>query len=170
MPPHERFFAFPDKWTLCHLLLTEEGHCRSHAELERAPHRPTDQLPSSSTWRKLLLQGATALLAGAVQDLFTQETKSSFACEGEASSKDCTESFVSARMRTALFEPTDRSSVQRQNGIVNGPHADDCTNFKASLVILMVIPCTGLSVLLSAKRLFRWQFMSEIQGPTRVQN
>jgi hypothetical protein len=56
--------------------------------------------------------------------LFTKETKSSFAIEGEATSKDRTERFVAALMKASSFDATSKDAfVQLQNAIVDPRYA-----------------------------------------------
>jgi hypothetical protein len=65
-----------------------------------------------------------AVLKRAVHYLFTKETKSSFAIEGEAPSKDRTERFVAALMRAEKFDPGSKQSfVNLQNAIVDPRYA-----------------------------------------------
>jgi hypothetical protein len=65
-----------------------------------------------------------AILARAVKYLFTQETKSSFAIEGEAPGKDRTERFVTALMKASDFDATSQEAfVQLQNAIVDPRYA-----------------------------------------------
>ena len=65
-----------------------------------------------------------AVLKRAVHYLFTKETKSSFAIEGEAPSKDRTERFVAALMRAEKFDPGSKQSfVDLQNAIVDPRYA-----------------------------------------------
>jgi len=65
-----------------------------------------------------------AVLKRAVHYLFTKETKSSFAIEGEAPSKDRTERFVAALMRAETFDPTKKEPfIQLQNSIVDARYA-----------------------------------------------
>lgn len=65
-----------------------------------------------------------AILARAVHYLFTKETKSSFAIEGEAPSKDRTERFVVALMKASSFDATSKDAfVQLQNAIVDPRYA-----------------------------------------------
>jgi hypothetical protein len=65
-----------------------------------------------------------AILARAVHYLFTKETKSSFAIEGEEPSKDRTERFVAALMKTSGFDATSKNAfVQLQNAIVDPRYA-----------------------------------------------
>jgi hypothetical protein len=64
------------------------------------------------------------ILARAVHYLFTKETKSSFAIEGEAPNKDRTERFVSALMKASAFDATSKEAfVQLQNMIVDRRYA-----------------------------------------------
>jgi hypothetical protein len=65
-----------------------------------------------------------AILARAVHYLFTKETKSSFAIEGEAPSKDRTERFVTALMKASGFDAASKDAfVQLQNAIVDPRYA-----------------------------------------------
>jgi Fic family protein len=67
-----------------------------------------------------------AILARAVRYLFTKETKSSFAIEGETPSKDRTERFVTALMKAAGFDATSKDAfVQLQNTIVDPRYAQN---------------------------------------------
>lgn len=59
---------------------------------------------------RVIVEGCdTAILARAVHYLFTKETKSSFAIEGEAPSKDRTERFVAALMKAQPLMPPART-------------------------------------------------------------
>jgi Fic family protein len=74
--------------------------------------------------RALVAAVEPAVLKGAIHYLFTKETKSSFAIEGEAPSKDRTERFVSALMRADNFDPTNKQSfIELQNVIVDPRYA-----------------------------------------------
>jgi Fic family protein len=65
-----------------------------------------------------------AILARAVHYLFTKETKSSFAIEGEAPGKDRTERFVSALMKASTFDATSKEAfLELQNSIVDPRYA-----------------------------------------------
>lgn len=64
-----------------------------------------------------------AILARAVRYLFTQETRSSFAIEGEAPSKDRTERFVAALMKASALAMSKDAFVQLQNAIVDPRYA-----------------------------------------------
>jgi len=64
------------------------------------------------------------ILARAVHYLFTKETKSSFAIEGEAPGKDRTERFVSALMKASTFDATSKEAfLELQNSIVDPRYA-----------------------------------------------
>src|ERR1017187_6874890 len=67
-----------------------------------------------------------AILARAVHYLFTKETKSSFAIEGEAPSRDRTERFVAALMKASGFDATNKDAfVELQNAIVDPRYAQN---------------------------------------------
>jgi hypothetical protein len=92
--------------------------------------RRTDTL--KAYMKKDLAQEASAIikscdpviLARAVHYLFTKETKSSFAIEGEAPTKDRTERFVSALMKVSAFDATSKDAfIQLQNTIVDPRYA-----------------------------------------------
>jgi len=72
----------------------------------------------------LVSQIEPAVLKRAVHYLFTKETKSSFAIEGEAPSKDRTERFVAVLMRAEKFNPSyEQSFTDLQNTIVDPRYA-----------------------------------------------
>ena len=74
--------------------------------------------------QKIVSEVDPGVLKRAVHYLFTKETKSSFAIEGEAPSKDRTERFVAALMKADKFDPTKKESfVQLQNAIVDPRYA-----------------------------------------------
>lgn len=74
--------------------------------------------------QKLVAEVDATVLRRAVHYLFTKETKSSFAIEGEAPSKDRTERFVAALMRAEKFDPTRKYSfIELQNAIVDPRYA-----------------------------------------------
>jgi hypothetical protein len=74
--------------------------------------------------QKLVSGVDPAVLKRAVHYLFTKETKSSFAIEGEAPSKDRTERFVAALMRAEKFDPFRKTSlIELQNAIVDPRYA-----------------------------------------------
>jgi Fic family protein len=74
--------------------------------------------------QKLVSEVDATVLKRAVHYLFTKETKSSFAIEGEAPSKDRTERFVAALMRAEKFDPTKKESfIELQNAIVDPRYA-----------------------------------------------
>ena len=74
---------------------------------------------------KKIVEGADpALLARAVHYLFTKETKSSFAIEGEVPSTDRTLRFVAALGRADDFDTSDKQAfVELQNSIVDARYA-----------------------------------------------
>jgi hypothetical protein len=74
--------------------------------------------------RALVAAVDPAVLKRAVHYLFTKETKSSFAIEGEEPSKDRTERFVAALVRADKFDPASKQSlVELQNAIVDPRYA-----------------------------------------------
>jgi len=92
--------------------------------------RRTDRLNVAMQQRlaeeaKSIVEGvAPALLARAVHYLFTKETKSSFAIEGEVPSTDRTLRFVAALGRADHFDTGDKQSfVELQNSIVDPRYA-----------------------------------------------
>jgi hypothetical protein len=74
---------------------------------------------------KAIIEGADpSLLARAVHYLFTKETKSSFAIEGEVPSADRTSRFVAALGRADNFDTSDKNAlVALQNSIVDPRYA-----------------------------------------------
>lgn len=76
--------------------------------------------------RRLIDACDPALLARAVQYIYTQETKSSFAIEGEAPGADRTERFIAALSQAATFDTSDpRSFMRLQNAIVDPRYAEN---------------------------------------------
>jgi hypothetical protein len=74
--------------------------------------------------RTLLAAFEPAVLKRAVHYLFTKETKSSFAIEGDAAGPDRTGRFVASLSRAAAFDPTLKQSfVELQNAIVDPRYA-----------------------------------------------
>ena len=74
--------------------------------------------------RKIVESCDPAILARAVHYLFTKETKSSFAIEGEVPSKERTARFVKALEKAAEFDATRKEAfVQLQNAIVEPRYA-----------------------------------------------
>ncbi|MDQ6665189.1 MAG: Fic family protein [Acidobacteriota bacterium] len=75
--------------------------------------------------RNLIRACDPMLLARAVQYIYTKETKSSFAIEGEAPGADRTERFVAALSQAATFDTSDpQSFVRLQNAIVDPRYAE----------------------------------------------
>jgi Fic family protein len=92
--------------------------------------RRTEKL--NSDLKKNLTERAQAVVAGvepavlkmAIHYLFTKETRSSFAIEGEVPSNDRAERFVGALMRADKFDPTNKESfIELQNIIVDPRYA-----------------------------------------------
>ena len=74
--------------------------------------------------RVIVKSSDPAILARAVHYLFTKETKSSFAIEGEAPSKDRTERFVAALIKASDFDATSKDAfIELQNAIVDPRYA-----------------------------------------------
>lgn len=74
--------------------------------------------------QKLVSGVDPGVLKRAVHYLFTKETKSSFAIEGETPSKDRSERFVAALMRAEKFDPVQKQSlIDLQNVIVDPRYA-----------------------------------------------
>lgn len=74
--------------------------------------------------RNLVAAVDPAVLKRAVHYLFTKETKSSFAIEGEAPSKDRTERFIAVLMGAEKFDPTAKPPlIELQNAIVDPRYA-----------------------------------------------
>ncbi|MGI8990896.1 MAG: Fic family protein [Bryobacteraceae bacterium] len=75
--------------------------------------------------RNLIEACDPTLLARAVQYIYTQETKSSFAIEGEAPGADRTERFIAALSQAATFDTSNpKSFVRLQNAIVDPRYAE----------------------------------------------
>ena len=76
--------------------------------------------------QKIVEQADPLILARAVNYLYTRETKSSFAIEGETVGKTRAERFVAVLERAADFDATDKASfVRLQNQIVDPRFAND---------------------------------------------
>lgn len=74
--------------------------------------------------REIIERHDPAVLARAVRYLFTKETRSSFAIEGEAPSPDRTERFVAALRSASSFDTGDKEAIVRlQNAIVDRRYA-----------------------------------------------
>jgi Fic family protein len=73
--------------------------------------------------QKLLVEYDEATLARAVSYLYTKETKSSFAIEGETPNATRTERFVRALQAAPGFEASESSLVELQNAIVDPRYA-----------------------------------------------
>ena len=71
--------------------------------------------------RDLIERSDAPVLARAVSYLYTKETRSSFAIEGESPSASRTERFVSALRGTHAFDPADRAAMIRLQGAIVDP-------------------------------------------------
>ena len=71
---------------------------------------------------RVLIEGSDPpILSRAVSYLYTKETRSSFAIEGESPSASRTERFVAALRETHAFDPTDRAAMLRLQGAIVDP-------------------------------------------------
>ena len=103
-------------------LLGNKDYCPLIRKTERLEERMKKSLADRA--HSLLSAVEPAVLKRAVHYLFTKETKSSFAIEGEAPSRDRTERFVGALMRAENFDPgSKRAFVDLQNSIVDPRYA-----------------------------------------------
>ncbi len=103
-------------------LLGNQHYC----PLIRRTERLTTDFAKNLTERARTLIAAVepTVLKRAVHYLFTKETKSSFAIEGEVPSNDRTERFVAALMRAEKFDPTSKQAiVELQTAIVDPRYA-----------------------------------------------
>jgi hypothetical protein len=103
-------------------LLGNQHYC----PLIRRTTRLTSDFAKNLTERARMLVAAVepTVLKRAIHYLATKETKSSFAIEGEAPSKDRAERFVAALMRAETFDPTAKQAiVELQNAIVDPRYA-----------------------------------------------
>jgi Fic/DOC family len=99
---------------------------KDYCPLIRRSEKIEAGIAKNLTERALSLVAAVdpAVLKRAAHYLFTKETKSSFAIEGEEPSKDRTERFVGALMRADKFDATSKQSfVGLQNAVVDARYA-----------------------------------------------
>ncbi len=103
-------------------LLGNRDYCPMIRRTDRLNAAMQQQLAEEA---KSIVEGVDpALLARAVHYLFTKETKSSFAIEGEVASTDRTLRFVAALGRADHFDTGDKQAfVQLQNAIVDPRYA-----------------------------------------------
>ncbi len=103
-------------------LLGNRGYCPMIRRTDRLNVAMQQQLAEEA---KSIVEGVDpALLARAVHYLFTKETKSSFAIEGEVPSTDRTLRFVAALGRADHFDTGDKQAfVELQNSIVDPRYA-----------------------------------------------
>lgn len=103
-------------------LLGNRDYCPMIRRTDRLNAGQQQQLGEEA---KKIVEGADpALMARAVHYLFTKETKSSFAIEGEVPSTDRTLRFVAALGRANDFDTSDKQAfVELQNSIVDARYA-----------------------------------------------
>jgi Fic family protein len=82
--------------------------------------------------RALTARYDEAILARAVSFLYTKETRSSFALEGETPSADRTARFIAALKRAPAFEPSAKAELLRLQGVIVDPRyaAQDWRDFQ----------------------------------------
>jgi Fic/DOC family len=103
-------------------LLGNKDYCLLIRRTERLEADLSKDLAARA--HSLLSAVEPAVLKRAVHYLFTKETKSSFAIEGETPTKDRTERFVAALMRAEKFDPASKQAfVDLQNAIVDTRYA-----------------------------------------------
>ncbi len=85
--------------------------------------------------KSIIAESDPIILARAVNFLYTKETKSSFAIEGEKVSKNRAERFVSALTQATDFNPTAKESfVSLQNSIVDSRYAESDWRFLQNFI------------------------------------
>lgn len=90
-------------------LLGEPGFCVTVRRTERLRPELSAQLDEEA--KRLVASVAPALLARAVDFLYTKETRSSFAIEGETPDHDRSARFVEALRTVLQFDPTQKSAL-----------------------------------------------------------
>jgi len=103
-------------------LLGDKNYCPLIRRTETLKKAMSEELSEEA---KTIASGVdSTILARAVHYLYTKETKSSFAIEGEAISANRTERFVAALHRTAEFDTSDKQAfIKLQNSIVDPRYA-----------------------------------------------
>lgn len=111
-------------------LLGGPGMCATVRRTPRLTARVARRLDEEA--RALTAHYDEAILARAVSFLYTKETRSSFAIEGETPTTTRTERFVAALKRAPTFEPADKSALLRLQGLIVDPRyaAQDWRNFQ----------------------------------------
>lgn len=103
-------------------LLGDSGYCPLIRRTPSLDKSMSSELSSEA--RSLIESCDPAILARAVQYLYTQETKSSFAIEGEAPTSSRADRFIAALARAADFDASNPEAfVQLQNVIVDPRYA-----------------------------------------------
>ncbi|SFP93037.1 Fic family protein [Sphingomonas rubra] len=102
-------------------LLGDSGMCPMVRRTDRLEAQIGTHIDAEA--RTIIERYDPAILARAVRYLFTKETRSSFAIEGENPSPDKTERFVSALRSAATFSPGRDALIRLQNAIVDPRYA-----------------------------------------------
>lgn len=103
-------------------LLGNRDYCPMIRRTDRLNASMQQQLAEEA--KDIVKSADPALLVRAVHYLFTKETKSSFAIEGEVPSTDRTQRFVAALGRAENFDTSDKQAfVELQNSIVDARYA-----------------------------------------------
>ncbi|MGH9163328.1 MAG: Fic family protein [Vicinamibacteraceae bacterium] len=100
-------------------LLGDHGMCATVRRTERLDARLSQRLEDEA--RALTAHYDEATLARAVSFLYTKETRSSFAIEGETPSANRTERFVAALKRAPAFDPSNKAGLLRLQGLIVDP-------------------------------------------------
>lgn len=100
-------------------LLGRPGMCAIVRRTPRLTAYLSEKLDEEA--RSLTARYDEAILARAVSFLYTKETRSSFAIEGETPSANRTERFVAALRRAPTFEPSDKGELLHLQGVIVDP-------------------------------------------------
>ena len=112
-------------------LLGGPGMCVTVRRTERLAAHSASRLDEQA--RALTAHYDAATLVRAVSFLYTKETRSSFAIEGETPSANRTERFVAALKRAAAFESSNKAELLRLQGVIVDPRyaANDWRNVQS---------------------------------------
>jgi hypothetical protein len=102
------------------------------------------------------------VLKRAVHYLFTKETKSSFAIEGETPNENRTSRFVATLMRADQFDPTRKQSlIELQNAIVDPRYAQkDWRDLQVYVGETLRTSPSGFILLVQNPRIFHRSWMA----------
>lgn len=111
-------------------LLGGPGMCATVRRTERLTAHLSHRLDEEA--RALTAHYDEATLARAVSFLYTKETRSSFAIEGETPTANRTERFGAALKNAPTFEPSNKAELLRLQGVIVDPRyaAQDWRNFQ----------------------------------------